>query len=1054
VSNKKSNLAKISRPRLYDAVARERLFSLLDKHRQHPVMWLSGPPGAGKTTLLGSYIDAKKLSALWVQIDAGDIDVSTFFFYLGEAEKQVNPRRKRLPLLTAEHRSDLSGFSRRFGRAMFSRLPANSIVVLDNFQEASHDPTFLQVISELIAQIPETFTLVVISRRDPDLSFPLLVANQYIVVVPWQELRLSEDEALAIAETKTDVDPKVVKEVHARADGWAAGLILMLEAAKYDTSDLAGLRIQPQETLFAYFAHHTLNNVEPESRRFLAELSVLPRFTSKLAQEFTGEATASKLVEQLFKNHIFINCRFESEPQYEFHALFRSFLFDQLEAQTTVKELNKIRRRAGHLLATTGSIDEAIEVLLAAQDWESSADLLQRYAEKFYAHGRFGTISSWLCQFPETIFSQYPWLRYWQGVCTALTDLARGRLQLENAFIVFKQCSDELGQLLSAAQIIEIIYFQFEDFRDFGKWLPELERLDSVRFDFPSTEIMLQVLSAQLRAIIFFAPSDPLRLPLVQLLETAVLQKGEVNRRVSAALALVTHASVFGPLGRGRWVIDLIRKLQSSNDLAAVFRAYGGLTCGFWHFIDCDYGKAHDDFQTALDLAKDLNLDVPLHTAQVCLTYIQLATGRHIDVQTIVEKINALNVAQNPHRIYLISHLLIHDALKRQDKSALQKAITRSTVVDATGSVFLTCGQRIAAALGYSACGLHTEASKNLSDCIELSDGGYPGLEPAYHFTRAYAAIQQRNEVAVRQSLKDAFSSAKFQGGPGSLNWLFNQRSSVLSEALRLGVETETARDWISRMRLPCTDPSLVHWPWPIRIHVLGPLRILLNEQAIQFGRKAPRKPLATLLALIAFGGHHVSEIKLIDSIWPEEDGDLAKEALGVNIYRLRKLFGDSSAILVQNGLVSLNCDICWIDAVALTQLCETRVSDRTEAKAHCETVLAIYRGPLHGDVEEYTWLINASEQSRQHFGKALLLGVDTLMTGKKYTVAIDLLQRALAIDPLAEQLYHPLFVAYLKRSEPSKASQICQKFGKLFGRFDENSRILEQKWRESVPNL
>lgn len=76
------DLAKLSRPRLYDALARERLFSRLDELRRHPVVWIAGPHGAGKTTLVASYLEARKHRGIWYQLDAGDADVSTFFFYL------------------------------------------------------------------------------------------------------------------------------------------------------------------------------------------------------------------------------------------------------------------------------------------------------------------------------------------------------------------------------------------------------------------------------------------------------------------------------------------------------------------------------------------------------------------------------------------------------------------------------------------------------------------------------------------------------------------------------------------------------------------------------------------------------------------------------------------------------------------------------------------------------------------------------------------------------------------------------------------------------------
>ncbi len=46
-----TRLAKLTRPALTAAFARTRLFEILDRHKNSPVIWLAGPPGAGKTTL-------------------------------------------------------------------------------------------------------------------------------------------------------------------------------------------------------------------------------------------------------------------------------------------------------------------------------------------------------------------------------------------------------------------------------------------------------------------------------------------------------------------------------------------------------------------------------------------------------------------------------------------------------------------------------------------------------------------------------------------------------------------------------------------------------------------------------------------------------------------------------------------------------------------------------------------------------------------------------------------------------------------------------------------
>ena len=80
-----SSLAKISRPSPLGVFPRQRLFRLLDHSRAHPITWITGPPGSGKTTLVTSYLDPRKLPSLWYQLDEGDADIASFFYYLGLA---------------------------------------------------------------------------------------------------------------------------------------------------------------------------------------------------------------------------------------------------------------------------------------------------------------------------------------------------------------------------------------------------------------------------------------------------------------------------------------------------------------------------------------------------------------------------------------------------------------------------------------------------------------------------------------------------------------------------------------------------------------------------------------------------------------------------------------------------------------------------------------------------------------------------------------------------------------------------------------------------------
>jgi ATP/maltotriose-dependent transcriptional regulator MalT len=146
-----SSMAKITNPKSSGVFPRERLFRLLDKCRESPVIWVSAPAGSGKTTLVASYLADRKLDSIWYRVDEGDGDIATFFYYMGLAAKKAVPRtRKPLPLLTSEYQLGIKTFILRYFETLYTLLTPPFVIVFDNYQHVQNKAHFHEPNREFI----------------------------------------------------------------------------------------------------------------------------------------------------------------------------------------------------------------------------------------------------------------------------------------------------------------------------------------------------------------------------------------------------------------------------------------------------------------------------------------------------------------------------------------------------------------------------------------------------------------------------------------------------------------------------------------------------------------------------------------------------------------------------------------------------------------------------------------------------------------------------------------------------------------------------------------
>jgi ATP/maltotriose-dependent transcriptional regulator MalT len=393
--------SKTTRPRLHTVLARERLFATLDQARTRPLVWICGPPGSGKSVLAATYVEANKLPAAWYQLDTGDADLATFFYFLRAAVTPIaKKRRSPLPLLTSEFAADPLGFARRYVRELAQRLPETAVLVFDNYHEIAIDSALHDVLVVAQEELPPDVNMLVISRTDPPPQLARALANERVSLVDWPALQLDLEETAKIAALRGERNARAISDLYQQTGGWAAGLTLLLESSRRAQPAFGQPLSESRETVFGYFAEQVFKDAKTETRDILVRTAFLPRFTAQAAQQLTGNPRAASLLDELYRRRLFTDRRGSQQVSYHYHDLFREFLQGQARQTYAATGLRDLQQRSAAVLAVEGQIEAAFPLYCVALDWNAAVTLLLGSAGQLVAQGRWKILSKWIDALP------------------------------------------------------------------------------------------------------------------------------------------------------------------------------------------------------------------------------------------------------------------------------------------------------------------------------------------------------------------------------------------------------------------------------------------------------------------------------------------------------------------------------------------------------------------------------------------------------------------------------------------------------------------------------
>jgi DNA-binding SARP family transcriptional activator len=226
---------------------------------------------------------------------------------------------------------------------------------------------------------------------------------------------------------------------------------------------------------------------------------------------------------------------------------------------------------------------------------------------------------------------------------------------------------------------------------------------------------------------------------------------------------------------------------------------------------------------------------------------------------------------------------------------------------------------------------------------------------------------------------------------------------------------------------LPAPADAGLQWPWAVRIHTLGRFAIEYDGAPAPSSRKESRKPLDLLKLLVALGGVAVPVNQLCAALWPQAEGDAARNSFDNALHRLRKLLGADHHLQMGSGTLSLNKATCWTDLAAL-DLCLANVqaveqsSGPADALALLSQVLALYQGEFLAGEEELPDVLVARNRIQARFTRQMSILGAALEASGQHPAAVQIYQRIVEQQPLAEEVYRRLISCLLAMGQPAEA--------------------------------
>jgi LuxR family maltose regulon positive regulatory protein len=385
-------------------VVRERLNSLLETSRNQKITLVSAPAGFGKSTLVASWLENNNRKAAWLSLDKQDNSPTRFWSCIIKAIQTLKPE-------IGQNASEIAKSTqlRDIEPVVITLLndlavsQTSILLILDDY----HAIDSLEIhnsFSFFLERLPPNIQVILLTRIDPQLPLGRLRAAGELCEIRASELQFSLDEASDFfkAVMHLDLTPDQIASLEKHTEGWIVGLKLAALSLQRQSDQDSFIQnfSGSHRFILDYLTEEVLNVLPEEQHFFLLQTSILDSFCADLCNAVTENPNSPKILEDLYRENMFIVPLDASGEWFRYHHLFKNLLEVLLE-QSNPSDISKLHLRAMQWYEDSDHLAEAIDHAFQSGDIQQTKELIVKHYNPMLHRGGVKNVLEWVKRLPD-----------------------------------------------------------------------------------------------------------------------------------------------------------------------------------------------------------------------------------------------------------------------------------------------------------------------------------------------------------------------------------------------------------------------------------------------------------------------------------------------------------------------------------------------------------------------------------------------------------------------------------------------------------------------------